>query len=459
MKTLKYLTLAVVMLSVTSCKKYFEDVNISENQPVDVPVYSLLPAVQVHLTYAQGGDAARITGVFTQYITGASRQFASYQNYSFTEDDFDNLWRLNLYGGPMQDLHIMINKSAAGGNVHYEGVSEILMAYCLGMTTDLWGDIPYSQAFQGDAQLQPAFDSQQQVYTTIHNLLNSAIAHLNATDNSDIQPGDNGEDLMYGGDVSQWLMLANGLKARNYIHLIRINASYADSALTVVGNGLASNSDDAQVNYGELETTANPWYQYIEQRDDILYEGYCLTEMQAKNDPRYGVYIDINGDYWGPGYLGPYFSAINSPVFMFTYFEQKFIEAEAKLRTGDDAGAATALADAVQASMDKYGVDPADATTYTTANVVWGGTFDQKLELILYEKYVAMFLSPETWTDWRRSKDANHPNGIPALTPSSTSVIGANIPRRFLYPTSERLYNTNCPQNSTLLTPRMWWDN
>jgi len=162
--------------------------------------------------------------------------------------------------------------------------------------------------------------------------------------------------------------------------------------------------------------------------------------------------------YWGTGYLGAYFASINSPVTFFTYSEQKFIEAEARLRLSDDAGALLALTDAVTANMDKLGVAPADAAAYILANVNWVGTFDNKLELIMYEKYVAMFLSPEAWTDWRRSKDVNHPDGIPALIPSANSVIGANIPRRFIYANSERLYNTNCPQSSTLLIPRLWWD-
>ncbi len=448
MKTIKYIFLLSCIISLSSCKKYFEDVNTSDNLPLDVPVNALLPAIEGHLSFAQGGDAARYTSIFTQYVTGASRQFASYQRYSFTESDFDNLWRLNLYGGPMQDLHVLISKATAKGYIHYQGVGEILMAYSLGLTSDLWGDIPFSEAFQGDVNLQPKFDSQQAIYNQIQTLLSAGITHLSATDDSEVIPGS--EDLIYSGSVTKWLMLANGLKARYYIHLSKMDVANAQRAIDALNAGaLSGNADDAVFVYGTTETTANPWYQYIEQRDDIVYDGYCIQTMVSKNDPRYPIYIDVNGDFWGEGYLSAFFSDINSPVPFFSFSEQKFIEAEANIRLGDTIAAYGALLDAIAANMSNLGVDPADEATYITANVDWAGTSD-RLGLIMNEKYVAMFLQPEAWTDWRRT-------GYPVLSPNSGAVI-SEIPRRFTYPQSERLYNTHCPQTSNLVSPRLWWD-
>jgi hypothetical protein len=448
MKTLKYITsfiIVLLVLPISSCKKYFEDINVSDNKPLDVPLNVLLPSAEGQISYALGGDAARYTGIFVQYITGASRQFATYQRYSFHEDDFDNLWRLNLYAGPMQDLHIIINKASSTGHLYYQGIGEILMAYSLGMVTDYWGAAPFSDAFRGEANLQPAFDSESQIYSTIQSLLENGITHLSGSDNSILQPG--GDDLIYGGDLASWIGLANGLKARYYIHLSKMDVSNAQKALdAIAAGGLTDNSGDAQFVYGETETTANPWYQYIEQRDDIAYDGYALQTMIANNDPRYGVYIDTADVYWGTGYLGPYFASISAPVTLFSYSEQKFIEAEANFRLGNTAAAATALGEGVVANMAMTGVDTASAVTYIAAHVT--GTTNLE-ETIMYEKYIALFLQPEAWTDWRRT-------GYPILTPN---VSGREIPRRFIYPTSERLYNPNTPQTSTLYSPRLFWDN
>src|SRR5205807_2598787 len=98
----------ICIIALSSCRKnYFSGINKSDNLAEDVSVNTLLPSAEGHVSFAQGGDAARYSSVFLQYITGYNRQFNSYGVYSFTEDDFDNLWRLNLYGGPMQDLHIL----------------------------------------------------------------------------------------------------------------------------------------------------------------------------------------------------------------------------------------------------------------------------------------------------------------------------------------------------------------
>jgi hypothetical protein len=101
--------------------------------------------------------------------------------------------------------------------------------------------------------------------------------------------------------------------------------------------------------------------------------------------------------------------------------------------------------------MEKLGVDPADDAAYQTANVVWIGTTQDKLNLIMFQKYVANYLQPESWTDWRRT-------GQPNLQPNAGST--SPIPRRYIYPTNERLYNPNASNASTtMLTPRLWWDN
>jgi hypothetical protein len=464
MKTLKYISAFLILLLIlpmSSCKKYFEDINISDNLPEDVSVNALLSSAEGHISYGLGGDAARYTGIFVQYITGASRQFATYQRYSFHEDDFDNLWRLNLYGGPMQDLQILIKKAAAGGNVHYQGMAEILQAYALGMVTDYWGAAPFSQAFQGENNFQPVFDSESQIYSTIQSLLDNGIAHLNANDNSVIQPST--DDLIFPpmdpnldpvedwatNSLPKWIKFAYGVKARYYIHLSKSDASNAQKALDAISTGgLASNDDDVLFNYGSTETTANPWYQYIQQRDDIIYDDsyeptyvtpYIYSSMVAKSDPRLTLYID-------GGYPGSMFSGISAPVPFFTYAEQKFIESEANFRLGNTVAAATALNDGVIASMNRSEASDSTANIYIATNVTGATNLE---ETIMYEKYIALYLQPEAWSDWRRT-------GYPQLTPN---VTGREIPRRFIYATSERLYNPNTPQSSTLYSPPLFWDN
>ena len=439
----------LLVISVTSCKKDFLDkVNDNPNLPTSVSPKVLLASAQTATAFYVGGDAQRYCGIYTQYITGYSRQFFGYGRYVFTEEDFNNFWN-NMYAGSMYDLNRIMTYATEhpGQYDYYDGCAKIMMAYSLGVMTDLFGDIPYSEAFKGLDNKQPAFESQQTIYQTIQTLLDSAISQINNDPGDDVvTPYE--DDFMYNGDMSAWIALAYGLKARNYIHLTNVSATAATDALAALAGGLSSSSGNARVKFGSAVNYNAPWYQYINERDDILYDGYCIQSMITANDPRYGVYIDTADVYWGTGYIGPYFGADNSPIFFFTYAEQKFIEAEAYQRLGDTTNAQLALTDAVHASMAQYGVAAADDSTYIANNVDYANSTN-RLGLIMNEKYVAQFPQIESWNDWRRT-------GYPALT-VNPGVL-PQIPRRYIYPTQERENNPHCPQGSTLLNPPLWWD-
>lgn len=451
----------IVVFSLSSCEKNFLEVNDDPNSPKDVPVNIILPSSQVSLAYCFGGDIARFTSVFTQNVTGADRQFAGYNKYSFIEEDFNNLWN-SMYAGNMEDLHVIMQKAenSPGNFDAYNGVAKIMMAYSLMTMTDLFGNVPYTDAFKGNDKIAPPYNTQQEIYTTIlPGLLNTAISDFDNTTDDFVTPGT--DDLIYGGDLGQWTKFAYALKARLAIHLTKLDPiANSQAALdAIVAGGFTANGDDAQLPF-EGGSNANPWYQYIDQRADISYSsiddyygiGNTLTDgMEANSDPRFAKIIDVNGDFYAPGFPSAFYMGDVAPIYFLTYFEQKFIEAEAKLRLGDDPGAEIALHEAVTANMEKLGVAPADDSTYQAVNVIWTGTASDKLNLIMLQKYYANYLQPETFNDWRRT-------GQPDLQPN-TDAIGP-IPRRLIYPTNERLYNANSfNQNSTVQNPRLYWDN
>src|ERR1019366_2255479 len=316
MEKIKYIIVAILIISAGSCKK-FDAANVSPNSPTHAPLSVILTGAEVAIAYSQGGDIARYAAVIDQQVTGASRQFASYQRYSFTEADFDNVWP-NLYSGAMSNLNVMISQADQNNNTTYAGIARILMAYTLGMTTDMWGDVPYSNAFKRINNLQPKFDNQQQVYTTIHVLLDSGIAKLSLTDLSKAQPG--GDDVIYGGSSTQWKQLAYALNARFYLHTSKVNgaASYATALGFLTGNGLTGNSDDAQFTFSSSPTNNGPWFQYNDQRGDISYSGFLDDLLTANSDPRAVIYSDPATGFPNDMLTGP-----TAPVIFFSYAEQQ----------------------------------------------------------------------------------------------------------------------------------------
>lgn len=442
LKYFKYaLLLGLIAFTTTSCEKYFEGVNDDPNRPSDVPPSVLLPSAQTFYAYGVGGDVSRFTSLIVDQLAGYDRQFATYENYSITETDTDNWWKFNHYGGAMFDLYDMIEKAEAGSMPQYAGVAKILMAYGLMVATDMLGSVPYDEAFKGGENLTPAYMDQQTIYTRIQDLLTEGKADLADSVVGDV-PG--AEDFIYGGDLARWRMFANVMSARAHLHLGERTGDYAVvlSALGTEGvDCFGSDADDAVFHFGTDETQAAPYYQFNSQRGDILYEGFLHDTMAAMGDPRATVYTD------GAGALGAWFDAPDAPFYFASYVEQKFIEAEAAFRTNDFTRAADAHNAGVVASLRRYGItDVIFEGLYASEN-----SLTISLEKIMTQKYIAMYLDVEAFTDWRRT-------GIPALTPNPGNVTGDIIPRRLPYPQSERLFNgANLPADNAI-TSRVWWD-
>lgn len=436
--------------AITSCNTWIDpDTNSNPTSPQEASFDVVLPTIQAGMGYVMGGDLGRFSSVLTQHNRGIERQHLGIYNYVFTESDVDNAWQFNLYSGPMNDMSILMDRARANGSVHYLGVAQVMMAHAIGTVTDLWGDVPYSDAFRGSSKIQPVYDTQENIYQTIQTLLDEAIVNLSAP-SSTLSPGS--DDFMYGGDLSLWIKAAWAIKARYALHLSKRNGnSAALEALASLGNAMSSNADDMQFTFGTVETEANPWYQFVVQRDGDLVFGDKLSEiMNATNDPRRPFYAeqDDSGTFTSRSRMGPFYASINSPVPFITFTECKFIEAEALFRTGNPSEAYRAYREAVRSSLDRTGVSSADADAFLAQASVDPGVANLTLNDIMTQKYVAMYTQSESFTDWRRTE-------LPALTPT---VTGKEIPRRFPYPQSERLYNdANMPDGLTI-NSRVWWD-
>jgi hypothetical protein len=438
----------------SSCDKWIDpEMNVDPNNPKDVALAQLIAPVEANLAYIVGGELARWDCVWMQQIAGLQSQAANNDIYIISESDVTNAWSWNLYSPGMIDTKIMIDKAAATNSPHYAGVAKILMAYQLGVVTDQWGDVPYSDALKGaNNNFKPKFDSQQDIYNSIFTLLNEAITDLGAA-TSVFSP--DVEDLIYSGDLEKWTRTAYALKARYSIHLAKRNGSSAyTDALAAVANSYTSNDDDFKFVFGSAYNNSNPIYQSEQERGGYYSASATYVDMLgATNDPRGLVYFDGNSGS-KPGEpdanastFGAAYASAESPVYLMSYSELKFIEAEARFKLNPaDPLAITACNEGIKASLDREGVY-GDGTWFN-ANKVTAGNIS--LEKIMNQKYLSAFLQIETWTDWRRT-------GYPVLA-LATGAVTSEIPRRLPYSDEERLYNSiNYPTGVTI-TSRVWWD-
>jgi hypothetical protein len=437
------------ILFLGSCKKeLFTSANNNPNAPGTVTPANLLPGVETSLGYQQGGDIARYTSLLTQQDVGFSRQAAAYYSYIFTSTDFDTPWG-NMYTSVLGNDKDLLAKADAAGYNAYSGIGRIILAFSLQTLVDEWGNIPYSQALQGDSKSHPGYDDQTALYDTIKNLLDAGIAFLNNPDPGGQTPGT--DDMIYGGDASLWIKFAHAIKARLYIHQSKGNETMAVNALTEANMSFADNSEGAQFIFGTTETFSNPIYQYNEQRADIDYgSGTYVDMLTSLHDPRLGITADPTYSDVGQVGVGNYYGNINGHVEFIMYEELNFLKAEATLRaTGDYATAQTYYQAGITASMEKLGISNADIATYIAARGTLPVTsVDAAIAAVAVQEYLALYQNPEVWTLWRRT-------GSPALAP----VAGSNgIPRRFLYPQTEYSLNGDNTPQATLYAPKVFWD-
>lgn len=439
----KYILAILLLLTISQgCRKayFYSGINDDPSQLKNPTAAALLPGVILQSAYTWGGDASRFPAIFMQQVTGAANQSASANLYNITPDDVDNMWYGGFYGAIMTNIDTLISIATAADQGHYAAVGKILMANDLGQVTDFWGDVPYTRAFEGLANTQPTYDSQADVYAILHRLLDEAIASLEEDDGSPFQPNGN-DDLLFGGDLNLWIRFAHSLKAKFYLHTVKVSNTAVDQALAQIPLGFR-NGEAAFVKFvgTSATTTQAPWYQFNTQRADIIFSGHLNDIMDAAGDPRYAVYFDPDDPSW----LGPLYGSPNSPVYFLSYDELKFMEAELQFRKGNTTAAAAAYNEAVRANLVRTIDDDSYLSTVekTGANIT--------LADIMTQKYIALFLSPEVWTDWRRTE-------LPVLTAPPGNVLGGQLPRSLFYPSSEVRYNSNTPAN-TRLTRRVWWD-
>lgn len=476
-KYLKLVLMAMTVVLFTGCKKYL-DINDNPNASTNPPIDGLLANV-TNLTPYNEYYLASLTSYYTQYLANPGAGGAA---DTYDQSDPSTAW--GSFYNTLTDLYDMHKFAGEKGLFAYQAVGDILTAYNLSMASNVWGDIPYSEAFVGGANLAPKYDSQKGIYDTCLALLDRSIALLQ-------NPGAANQvtaasDFIHGGNVTAWIKSAYALKARLLNQVSKRPDYNATSVLAAIDKAYTSNGDDAQITAFEVR---NPW------ADDALNNAALVLDVwlssyfvNATNSVTYGVFdprlpqitfATAAGKYAGVDYpaggyrgtpngagyqgtrntdhvqcyldVGKWYSSDASPLLLMTNSEVRFIEAEAALRAGLKDRAYAAYLAGITASMQKLNVGAGDITTYLSNPAVAVGKDNLTLQLIMKEKYVACFLQPVTWVDMRRF-DYNYKNfSLPVGATISTFI------RRADYPSTETSRNgANVPAYER--TDHLWWD-
>jgi len=431
MKTIKtYIRLFATGLVLLSCSQYTDGINEDPNNFTSAPGNLIIGQAELVVAKLSGSSSSRYAGIFTDQFTGSDRQYITVNNYGVVANDFDDNWQ-DLYVRGATQARLANDAGVEAGDLLLVGVSQIMEALLVGEAAALWGDVPYSTAFDYLNYPDPTYDSQEAVFTSVQNLLSSAIDNL----------GDATVRNVYGtpvfvGNNAKWAEIAHSLKARYYL----VSKNYP-KALVESRLGISSAFAELLSDHTDATGARNLYWQFVVvQRTGYLtvigsnlhnlLDGTRARLLLTPGDSnRMAVYF--SGNELNTSDDG--FFAADASFQIVSWIETKLIEAESAQRTGDDA-------------LTPFN----EVRDHLQAN--YGGGFphsdssgDELLKEILEEKYISLPGSLQIFHDTRRT---NNILNVPIKGTGHTT-----IPQRFYYPQVEINANDNFPGLIDLFEP------
>jgi len=471
-KITKYIGFAVLVMSVVSCKKYL-DINTNPNSPTSPAINGLLTRVTQNAAL-NVYRVSNITSYYAQYL--ASSNPASPTDV-YEPIDASSTWT-SLYDN-MTDAYDLEAIAKGQGATQYQGVAKILMAMDLHMVHNLWGDAPFTEAFSG-ATLTPKYDGAEQIYQTCITLLTEGITLVQQAGSTRTIPVASGTgnrtDLIHNGSTDAWVRTAHALKARLLNQLSKTGQYNTTNVLAEVDAAYTSIVNNAAITVFNVR---NPWNQAAVNNAGLLLDGwlssYYVDALDGSTftyvDPRLPLtasltkFNDYRGTRNGAGRVGSgtqkeesyisltgYYSNTASPLFITSYEEVKFIEAEAAFRANNKTRAYAAYLEGIRANMNRMGVVAADRDAYVSNAAISVGEANLTLQLIFQEKYKALYLMPVTWDDARRF-DYQYPAFQLPLNAVKPTYV-----RRLVFPSVETSRNAKNVPPTPDVTDKMWWD-
>lgn len=517
-KLFKLIFLAPIALLFSSCDNGFKEMNVNPNASTEAVPGFLFTRAQLVTVSNNFTGAAYLT------IGGAMQHFATYKEVPGAGDKYFNFgystgsWA--LYGGDPATAGAVIDISQVidavsklPADVNKLSAARIWKAYLYHRLTDLYGDIPYTDAGKGlsDKNYSPKYDLQSAIYADMLKELDESLKAFDAS-----KPTFGGSDLLYAGDIAKWKKFGYSLMLRLGMRLTQVDAATSKTWVekAIAGGVMIEDNDIATIAYVDGSVTSNRNFiasglmstDYVTPGDDNVEGGKfaktLIDHLKTTKDPRLNVisivwtkasstspYVADTATALQTGMPNAAFNSrpanfdsysepnpatilkYSAPLLVFTTAETHLLLAEAAVR-GWYSGttAAAEYASAVRSGLKQWShfgaagvISEAKISAYLAANPYkTAGTVEEQMEQIQTQKWVALLLEDEyeIFSNWRRT-------GYPKLTPTNYpgNLTGGKIPTRFVIPDSEEYYNqvnfyeARTRQGGTnTLSSIVWWD-
>lgn len=480
MKKYLYSTILLVALFVvSSCTNDFEEINSNPNAPIEVETEFLLRQVIYDFGEQMSFEGFVAGNLLGQYFTAVD--FNLFDRHSLAEAQVGgNPWPI-VYTN-LRDNQIIIQQATSDiSNAVYEGPARILKAYMTASLTDMFGDVPYSEALLGkEGNVAPVYDRQEDIYIGEGGILDNLEQGIAAIENYTGSLPLNG-DLFYNGDLDQWLKFARSLQLK---YLIRISeardVTQELTALIAQGGFMADNNDNAAFSF--TDGAPNNFRMATARVGDfnLFIMSETMEEILKKyNDPRISNYfrpIGADGNSYEGLLNGPDASTVSISIADFslagtmfreqtsllqanfmTAWETEYLLAEAAAKGWTSGDAKLHYDRATELAFDYWNTEmPADYLSSGASS--FGAIGMDPMEQIITQKWIANIINGyEGWIEYNRT-------GFPQLKTISASLNNDLIPVRLPYPADEAALNTvnynSAAQatNGNSINAKVWWD-
>lgn len=514
-----FLNLCLALVLLASCTADVEDLNRDEKLISSEQLEAdgneggfLLPGMQLGIIDAlttwrfemqQNLNADNFSG----YMSLPSPFFDNRNNGTYAMIDS---WNSQIWAVPSEKvLNQWVAMDKQGFDTKYPdlySMSIIFKTFAGHRLADIFGPIPYSEYGEGT---NVSFDSQEEAYNLFFDELREAVSILNEFEANDPTADQirysKFDKSFYGGDYATWIKVANTLRLRLAIRISNVSPAKAQSeAEAAVSEGVLTGNEGSF----ELPTgTIHPLVTITSSWQETRLNAAIESILKGYNDPRLPTYAapsnvpglegEVKGVRSGAAF-GPVatfndYSQVNffdkPSVKVMDVAESYFLRAEGAMRGWDMGGSAKDFYDeGIRVSFGANGVggiedylndntstpiayiDPLNpennAPPITSITIQWqeGDSFEQKLERIITQKWIAMYPEgQEAWSEFRRT---GYPKLWPVVVNFSTDIAEGEFIKRIPYPTAITTVSQQSAEEAVnkylggedKANIQLWWD-